>query len=156
MRKQAYLLFVVLVVTGMAVSAQAQEKATSAGSEQHYLSGFLGGSKDGSKSGFTFGALYEYRLDDMFGVGGLIEQAEGDFDDTLLGVPFFIHPFDEGLRFVVAPGLEFNGSTDFFIRTGVGYDFEVGDGWILTPKVSVDWVDRDETIVYGLNIGRRF
>jgi len=155
MRKQVYLLCVVLVVAGMAVSAQAQAKATGTGSETHYLSGFLGGSKDGSKSGFTFGALYEYRLEEMFGIGGLIEQAEGDFDDTLLGVPFFIHPY-EGLRFVVAPGLEFNGSTDFFLRTGVGYDFEVGSGWVLTPKVSVDWVDRDETIVYGLNIGRRF
>jgi len=83
MRKQAYLLSVVLVVAGMAVSAQAQAKATGAGSEQHYLSGFLGGSKDGSKSGFTFGALYEYRLEEMFGIGGLIEQAEGDCEKTM-------------------------------------------------------------------------
>ncbi len=153
MGRQVYLLCVVFIIAETVASIPAQ--AADVGSGKHHLSGFLGGSKDGDKSGFTFGALYEYRLDEMFGVGGLIEHAEGDFDDTVLGAPLFIHPYD-GWRFVVAPGLEFNGSTDFFIRTGVGYEFEIGGGWTLTPKFSVDWIDRDETLVYGLNIGRRF
>jgi hypothetical protein len=153
MQKRFYLACVVVVVAGMVGSTHVQ--AADWGGEQHHLSGFLGGSKDGSKSGFTVGAEYEYRMSEMYGIGGLFEYAGGDFEETLLGVPLFIHPH-MGWRFVVAPGLEFNGSTDFFIRTGVGYDFGIGEGWTLTPSFSVDWIDRDETLVYGLYIGRYF
>jgi len=57
----------------------------------------------------------------------------------------------------VAPGFEKKSEhgAEFLIRAGVMYDFEVGR-FTIAPAFNIDFVDDEEVLVYGLNIGRGF
>ncbi|MHC4619579.1 MAG: hypothetical protein ACYTEQ_17675 [Planctomycetota bacterium] len=162
MRNRLFLMsLLVLLLTSARTTAMAAESEPSHiwghnGNHRHHLAFFLGNTQDGGKHGISTGVDYEYRLDEQFGIGGLLEYAGGDFDALVLGLPLFWHPW-EPWRFVVAPGLEIKSShTEFFIRTGVGYDFKLGGGWSLMPVFNVDWLGGSEHLVYGLNLGYHF
>jgi hypothetical protein len=121
---------------------------------------FLGGtyedSDHGSENGFTIGLIYEHRFSELLGFGGFFEYAAGDFDKWSIGVPLFIHPH-EGWRFVLAPGLEHRDSDDeFLFRTGVGYEFELSEQWVMIPEFNVDFVDGEESYAYGISFGVGF
>ncbi len=117
---------------------------------------FLGGSAGGGDSGFTMGVTYECRLSELIGVGCFYEYSMGDMDKWIIGVPLFFHPH-EGWRFVVAPGLQHkSGDTDFLLRGGVGYEFELAESWILVPQFNLDFSDGDTICVAGASIGYRF
>ena len=110
----------------------------------------------GSENGFTIGFTYERRFSELLGVGGFYEYAAGDFDKWSVGVPLFIHPY-KGFRFALAPGLEHrHGDDEFLFRTGVGYEFELSERWILMPEFNVDFVDGEESLVVGLILGYGF
>jgi hypothetical protein len=71
-------------------------------------------------------------------------------------VPLFIHPY-KGLRFQVAPGLEHRqGEDELLLRTGVGYEFSLSDRWMMMPELAIDFVDGDESLVFGLVFGFGF
>lgn len=116
---------------------------------------FLGNTHEDNEDGFTVGLTWEYRLQEIFGAGVFWEYAAGPFDKWAAALALFIHPY-KGLRFVVAPGLEHNdGENEFLFRTGVAYEFEIGR-WSITPEFNVDFVDGEESYVYGLSFGRGF
>jgi hypothetical protein len=121
---------------------------------------FIGGTYEddehGSEDGFTVGFIYERRLNELLGVGGFYEYAAGDFDKWSIGAPLFIHPH-QGWRFVLAPGLEHRDSDDeFLFRTGVGYELELSERWVMIPEFNVDFVDSEESYVFGVSFGYGF
>lgn len=108
------------------------------------------------ENGFTLGLTYERRISELFGFGGFYEYAAGDFDKWSIGVPLFIHPY-EGWRFALAPGLEHrHGDDEFLFRTGVAYEFELSERWVMMPEFNIDFVDGEEAFVFGLTFGFGF
>jgi len=120
------------------------------------ISLFGGNTQDGSENGVSVGLEYEYALTRYFGLGGLLEYAEGDFDSWILGVPIFVHPY-RGLFFLAAPGVEIeDGDTNFLLRIGVGYELEFLPRWSIAPEFNVDFSDGHTKLVYGLTLSRAF
>ena len=109
------------------VSAESESELHEGNHHQGYFAElFLGNTYEHGENGFSFGLLYEYRRNKLFGVGGFWEYAAGDFDKWSVGLPLFIHPY-KGFRFFVAPGFEHKDSeNEFLFRTGGSYEFEVG------------------------------
>lgn len=103
---------------------------------------------------FTVGLDYEYRLNKRWGVGALIDFAGKDFRSWVAGVPLVLHP-GGAWKLYAAPGLEDKETEDaaFLVRAGVMYDFEIG-GFSVAPAFNVDFVDSEEVLVYGVNIGK--
>jgi len=112
-------------------------------------------SEDRRENGFTLGIEYERRLTESFGIGALAERTFGDIDAWVYAVPFAYHagPW----KFMAAPGLEDadGESSEFLVRVGVEYGFEVGN-WEIGPQVDVDFVDSEEVFVVGITFGRGF
>jgi len=105
---------------------------------------------------FTVGLDYEYRLNRRWGVGALADWAGKDFRSWVVGIPVVLHPTG-GLKLLVAPGFEKNNEHDaeLLVRLGAMYDFEVGR-FTIAPALNIDFVDDEEVLVYGVNIGRGF
>ncbi len=152
-----------LAVTAPQLFAAEQTHATHEDSAHHHLNMlevFLGNtyedSEHGDENGFTIGLVYERRFSELLGIGGFYEYAAGDFDKWSIGVPLFIHPH-EGWRFALAPGLEHrHGEDEFLFRTGVAYEFELSERWVMIPELNVDFVDGEEAFVFGLSFGFGF
>jgi len=129
--------------------------------EGHNLSNeiglFLGGTHHCDNDGFTIGIDYEHRINEVFGVGGLIEYVDGQFDAWVVGAPLYVHPY-MGLRFLVAPGfVSEENDTKFLFRAGIGYQIELVKNWSITPAYNIDFVEGVEPAhVYGLSIGYGF
>ena len=148
------IVFVALAST-LSTLAHAEEHHASEGEHKNHLSLFLGNTHEEGEDEFTIGLDYERRLDEFWGIGGLVDHAGGEFDTTVLAVPLFFHPHKRW-RLLLAPGVEIhNGDSEFLIRAGVGYEFEVNE-WTVSPEFSVDRVDNEYIQVFGLSIGRGF
>ncbi|UCG67222.1 MAG: hypothetical protein JSW12_09655 [Deltaproteobacteria bacterium] len=114
---------------------------------------FVGDTHEHGEDGFTVGLTYEYRLNELFGIGGFAEYTGGHFDKWSAGVPLFMRPYGE-FRFAFAPGFEHNhDEEEFLFRAGVAYEFKLSDPWVLVPELNVDFVDGEEVYVFGLAIG---
>jgi hypothetical protein len=142
-------------------AAVAEETAEHAGARhyhRHHVGLFLGNTQDGGEHGFTGSLDYEYRLHELFGIGVLAEYAAGDFENWVFGVPLILHPY-KGWTLKLVPGVEYEEETDtseFLVRTGIAYVFEISDRWTLAPEFSVDFVDEKTQLVYGVSIGLGF
>lgn len=161
--KIAFVSAVYLVVAAPHLFAAEQTHATHQDSAHYHLNMlevFLGNtyedSEHGDENGFTVGLTYERRLSELLGIGGFYEYTAGDFDKWSIGVPLFIHPY-EGWRFALAPGLEHRESDDeFLFRTGVAYEFELSEQWVMMPEFNIDFVDGEDAFVFGLTFGFGF
>ncbi len=143
--------FCLIIAPTNLVSAESEHEHHEGNYHQgHFGELFLGNTHEDGEDGFSFGLIYEYRWNELFGVGGFWEYAAGDFDKWSVGLPLFIHPY-KGFRFVVAPGLDHKDSeNEFLFRTGIAYEFEFGS-WAIAPEFNVDFVDGEEALVYGLS-----
>ena len=123
---------------------------------RHRIELFLGGTHEGSNDALATGLGYEYRLSNLFGVGGFVEHAKKENHVWTFGVPLYAHPY-KGFRFLLAPGLEQEESKNhFFMRTGVAYEVEIGR-WSITPEFNIDFVEGGHRgLVYGLSFGYAF
>ena len=163
MQKYAMIgLMMAILVLLMPVKIPAEEAGHGSKGEvlenRHGIELFLGNTQDDGENGFSVGLSYEYRLNQLFGIGGIVEYAGGDFKKWTLGVPFFLHPY-KGWRFLVAPGVSIPDNDDddeFLFRVGAAYEFEIGEKWANTPEFNVDFVDNSEELVYGLSFGYKF
>ena len=161
--KVALVSAVYLAVAAPQLVAVEQTHTTHEDAAHHHLDMFevfLGNtyedSKHGDENGFTVGLVYERRLSELLGVGGFYEYAAGDFDKWSIGVPLFIHPH-EGWRFAFAPGLEHrHGDDEFLLCTGVAYEFELSERWVMMPEFNIDFVYGEEALVFGLTLGFGF
>ena len=148
-------LFLLLFV---AMAANPDAMAESEGIEHRSRLTLFGGvTQDGSDTGASFGLEYEYRIRQLWGIGGLAEYAGGDFDSWVIGVPVFIHPY-AGWFVTLVPGVEFEDSeSSFLFRAGMGYDFDLWPRWSLSPEINADFVEGGDTkLVYGLSLSYAF
>ena len=110
---------------------------------------------------FTLGIDYEYRFSEMFGVGLFGEIVFAEHEETLIGVPFFIHMKNSPLKIVLAPGIikgedhHHHKYEKFLFRGGLGYDIHLGSCSI-TPTVNADLVDGHVSLAYGIAFGVGF
>jgi hypothetical protein len=145
-----------LLITGLVVISDAVAESESI-EFPNKLSLFGGVTQESSEIGASLGLEYEYRLNQLWGIGGLVEYAGGDFDVWVLGIPAFIHPY-AGWFIRLAPGLEIEESeSSFLFRAGVGYDFELLPRWSLAPEFNADFIEGGDTLlVYGLTLSYTF
>jgi hypothetical protein len=122
----------------------------------HHIAVILGNTHtEHDEDAFTIGIDYEYRLSPLVGVGVLGEYATGGVDAWVVGVPFALHP-GAGWRLVAMPGVEIHdGESAFLFRTGVGYEFELGEFTVM-PEVNADFVDDETNLFFGASIGFKF
>ena len=151
----AFTVLMSIVPLSAASAEESGEKPDQEETSRNRMELFLGNTHDEGEDAFSVGVTYEYRFRKLIGLGALWEYADGDFDKWIAGVPFFLHPY-KGLRFEVAPGVEHAESdNEFLVRLGVGYEFEIGR-WSITPEFNMDFVDGEESIVYGISFGYGF
>ena len=112
---------------------------------------FVGNTQNGSLNGASIGLGYERRLTSLIGVGGYVEHAAGDFDNTAVGATLALHPY-AGWEFKFSPGVEFeDGSQNLQFRVGAGYEFEVVPRWAIVPEFNVEFVDGERNLIYGVS-----
>ena len=126
---------------------------------QHHLSLFVGNTQEGfSDYGFSIGADYEYRFNSLFGLGGTVEYAGGDFEHWLALVQMVFHP-SENWGIIIAPGTEIKRGEyerDFIFRVGVGYQFHLGETFTIAPVFDIDFSDGETLVIYGVQFGFGF
>ena len=127
--------------------------ATTHGAEQT-LSLFAGVTDDRGDNVFSLGLDYEYKFSEVFGIGDLLDYAGGDVRTAVVGVPIFAHPIG-GLVVLLAPGVEIqdDGDNEALVRLGAGWEFELGERFVVAPVFNVDFVDGDKVYVYGVEFG---
>ena len=128
----------------------------------HHLSVFVGETEfegDKDKSGFTLGIDYEYRVNDLIGLGTVAEYAYGDIDALTVLAVADIHITH---RFIIqtGPGYEWvdNNSKDnsWVYRVGALYEFNLGR-FTVSPQAHWDFHDAtDDALVLGLAVGMAF
>jgi hypothetical protein len=73
----------------------------------------------------------------------------------VVAVPVCLHATDR-LRFVVAAGFEHSShGTESLVKVGVDYILRFGRMRV-APLINVDFVDRDEILIFGVNVGFGF
>lgn len=138
---------------------------------RHHAAVFLGNTNKDGDNAFTIGADYSYRITPLLSVGGLVDHAGGDIDETLIAATLAVHPVNR-LKLLVGAGAGFaeeeeeieeegdvrvekKNETEAVLRLGASYEFEVGE-FSLSPTVNLDLVDGNDAWVFGLNFGRSF
>ncbi|MEP1470133.1 MAG: hypothetical protein ABJK25_04105 [Halieaceae bacterium] len=124
--------------------------------KHHTVGVFLGDSDERSGGDhFTVGVEYEYKFNPKFGAGVVFETTDGahDGDGVSVGLAaLYYHPY-AGWRLGAGLGTEkihgSHGGYESLYRVGVAYDFHVGKFGI-APDVSLDRVDGENILVYGL------
>jgi hypothetical protein len=105
--------------------------------------------------GLAVGAAYERRLNERFGIGGLVERTWGDFDFWVyaVAVSYRIKQW----KFFVAPGIEDpdDHSSETLLRIGGEYAFDMG-GWELAPQIKIDFVNGEKVYLAGFAFGWGF
>lgn len=124
----------------------------------HHLSVLVGNTDlDNEGSGFTLGFDYEYRVNDVLGLGVVAEYARGDLEAWTYLLVADIHITNQWIL-QVGPGTEHTDKHDLFVaRFGTLYEFEFEGGWTLAPQIHYDYHDGgDDAIVYGVALGMAF
>jgi hypothetical protein len=108
---------------------------------------------------FTLGIDYERQLSERFGVGVLADWAfGGEGRESILAAAAFYHPWRR-VRLDLAPGIQRDAARDeveFVLRVGADYEFELRDGWSLSPNLNVDFGPNESLLVFGVELGYRF
>ena len=119
----------------------------------------VGNTQEGfNEHGFTIGADYEYRFNWLFGLGGMVEYAGGDFEHWLGFVTMFFTQMSGGSSFLrrVRKLKKERRDRNFIFRTGIGYEFHLGERYSLKPEFFVDFSENETLFVYGLSFGIGF
>ena len=131
---------------------------------------FVGGvtETDESATGPGVGLEYNRRLSSRWSIGvEAIELSTNDVSRSwLVVVPAYFHLTD-GLSLKAGPGLEGSkdkpedggeseSTTEFVVRLGAGYEFELGRRFTVSPEVNADLIGGNVTWVYGLSFGLGF
>ena len=124
---------------------------------KHALALFAGVTREHGENLDTLGIEYTYRLHENWSVGGVIERADREKDSTLVIAFAHFWPYKE--LFVGAgigrkdPGDERQNT----LRATIGYEFELGKGWLIAPQANLDFIKHEENEeVYGITFGKRF
>jgi len=123
---------------------------------------------DESATGPGFGIEYQRQISSRWYLGvEAIELSTNDVSRSwLVVVPAYFSPLG-GLGLKAGPGLEGSSeepedggesetTTQFAVRVGAGWEFELGERFTLTPEANLDLVGGSATLVYGVSFGLRF
>lgn len=145
------------VATAVGCASTAEEAEGDWREEPHHLSLFTGSTMERDESALATGVDYEYRVSDFLGVGAVVERTAGDIDALLVLAAFDLHVTNS---FVIqtGPGIDFidDEEHEFVYRLGMLYEWELGDGYTLSPQVHYDWSSDEDAYVVGLAVGRAF
>jgi len=130
------------------------EESSGAETGSNSVEFFIGGThSDEDDIELSLGIAYERRFIGKIGLGGLVEYTKSR--EWVLAVPLYFHA-SEAWKLFVAPGVETaDGDSEFLVRLGTAYEFEMG-GWTLAPELSFDFVDDEVKTIVGLNFGFEF
>ncbi|MCP5516198.1 MAG: hypothetical protein H7A45_02945 [Verrucomicrobiales bacterium] len=108
------------------------------------------------ETGAAFGIDYEYRLDELWGIGAMGEAVVSDHArDGVVMVQLALHPY-RGFRVAAGPGVEFaHEEAEFAVRVGASYEFEFGR-FTVAPELAIDVATPSQTLIYGVSVGTRF
>ncbi len=121
---------------------------------RYELALIIAGTYEEEETHFTTGLEFGRRLPHRLGVGGAVEYlADGTW---VLAFPVYFHPVG-GFKVFTGPGVERDdGENSFLWRVGAAYSFEFAERYSVTPGLQVDFVGREEVLVFGANFGVRF
>ena len=118
----------------------------------------------------TWGLDYQYWVNPKFGCGlksdmeimeYLVKTDNGTLlerqNPLIISTVFLYHPA-RGWNFLIGPGIEFEEEHNFFVvRTGVAYEFELGNHWDFSPELIFDLKNGSiGAITWGIGVGKRF
>jgi len=148
-----------LSVSAPALAESSVEVSQAAPAEApHHISLLLGGTHvdEVDETAPTTGIDYEYRVNSLMGLGFIAERAFGKINATTVLAVADIH-IKDGLVLQVGPGIEFiHGSQYAVARLGALYEFEIGHHYTLSPQIHYDATEHDDSIIFGVGIGRHF
>lgn len=124
----------------------------------HHLSVITGGSHIDAReeTAFTLGIDYEYRVNQLIGVGAVVEYAFGELNATTLLAVADIHLW-RGLALQVGPGVEFADDEVFAVgRIGALYEIVLANEFTISPQLHYDVSSGEDTIVFGVAFGKAF
>lgn len=125
--------------------------------KRHHVSVILGNTQlvEEGHDGFTFGMDYEYLLNDRLGIGFVAEHAFDDLDVTAAFAVADVH-ITHSWVVQLGPGVEIEHGEAYYVgRLGTYYEFEVSE-FTVAPQVAYDLSEIEDSVVYGLLIGRMF
>ena len=144
-----------LLVTTMPTKAMAESEA---GLHMPYhLSIFLGDTHvSGEGDNPTAGIDFEYRVNQLLGIGTVVEYAGGELSASTALAVADIHLHD-GWVMQLGPGFEHRHSEEVFVsRVGFLYEFEL-DHYTFSPQLHWDYHDGEENaLVAGFAFGFSF
>lgn len=131
--------------------------ALAADGAKHFPGVFVGVTKAGAETSFTYGVEYEYKFTSEWGAGAVYERANdahhGD-GVSLYIAQLFYHP-SKYVRLGAGAGREkiggYKPKTKTVYRLSASYEFLVGDIGI-APTLAVDFIDGKEAYVAGVAI----
>jgi hypothetical protein len=151
---------ILVVMTGMCGSVLAQPAASNQSSNGVQASQFSAGAylgfTDDEDTEFTYGAELEFRNNDPWSAGVIIEKTENMYfnnDLTVLMGTANYRPFpDRRLKLTGGLGVAFNegADDDTVLRAGVGYDLFLELPIVVTPRVALDFFEGDERLIYDV------
>jgi hypothetical protein len=113
---------------------------------------FLGDTTENRRDGLTLGLEYEYRLNEVVGIGLTAEHVGGAFDTNVIAIPIAAHR--GRWKLYAGPGIEFSDDGDEpLFRIGAEYGFHYGSLEI-SPQLDLDFVNGERLFVFGLVIAR--
>ena len=76
----------------------------------------------------------------------------------ILSLPALFSPWDNGLTFLLGPGMEFEKKKDLFVlRAGVGYEVELNKHWDFAPELVYDFKGGHiNSLTLAITVGKRF
>lgn len=118
--------------------------------KRNELAFFIGAASSSENTAFTIGFDYQYRFNNVFGLGFQTDYVTGEFNSFLIGPAAYLHAGN--FEFAIVPAIEF--SEDELIgvfRIGVGYEIEL-PRLAISPTIYFDSERNLEyVIVYGVS-----
>jgi len=149
------------------ISAAADHRPTEHEFHRNHFGGLIGVSThlDNDDSGFTLGLEYARQFSLHWALGAYTELVSSNLErDVILAVGGIFYPI-RGVSLVVAPGVEFaskdvehhgeveqENETEFLLRLGAGYGFQVTSQAGLGPVLLFDRTGNRWTLVFALGM----
>lgn len=141
---------------------------------------FLGYTAERGEGGFTIGFDYGHKVHEGIAVGPFVDYVAGDLHALAIGGCFFLRPFkrNQDVTFVFGAGIDLSQAeeeehegeesppggrtskkwqTDFLLRIGVKYGFDLGRGFRFVPAFNWDIIAMErQAYVFGIELGKEF
>jgi hypothetical protein len=142
-----------LLLPAMSVADDDAGPESSQEYEQNAVGFFAGGTGEGrGENGLTLALVYARRFNESFGIEFEVERVFGDLNFWVATIPL-TYRYNKW-KFAAGPGLEKpdGGDSEFLLRIGTEYAFELNESWELAPTFNLDFVDGETVMVVGVGL----